>query len=79
MSGTSLICPFCGSPDIYHLANQGLPSKLITPYHCPGCHRKFASGPFQPANAPGVMSLKVPYGAGTLAVEIRVTGERLKK
>jgi hypothetical protein len=47
MSRTSLTCPFCGSPDIYPLANQELQTMVITPYHCSGCQRTFESGPFQ--------------------------------
>lgn len=31
------------------------------------------------SDVPGVMTLKVPYGAGSLAVDIRVTGERLTR
>lgn len=33
----------------------------------------------RPPDGPGILSLKVPYGAGALAVEIRVTGEPLKR
>ena len=47
MSGTSLTCPFCGSPDIHRLANQELRTIVITPYHCDGCQRTFESGPIQ--------------------------------
>jgi transposase-like protein len=47
MSGTSLTCPFCGSPDIHPLANQELQTRVITPYDCSGCQRTFESGPFQ--------------------------------
>jgi transposase-like protein len=47
MSGTSLTCPFCGSQDIHHLANEELQTMVITPYHCDSCQRTFESGPFQ--------------------------------
>jgi transcription elongation factor Elf1 len=47
MSGTSLTCPFCGSPDIHQLANKVQQTMVITPYHCDGCQRTFESGPFQ--------------------------------
>lgn len=33
----------------------------------------------QSADGSNVLSLKVPYGAGALTVEIRVSGERLKR